>query len=126
MYAVSLNNFKITQMLITNPNINLLYQDITGNTAFHYGIIQDVNEDLIKLFGLQIINKLNITDFRICIDLLKENMSFFKETKDTVCIKYEKPYFKVVNEFGINIKFNNLILKLTYAIKSLFLYNNLS
>ena len=57
MYAVSLNNFNITQMLINNPNINLLYQDITGNTAFHYGIIQEVNEDLIKLLDDKIENK---------------------------------------------------------------------
>ena len=57
MYAVSLNNIKITQLLLNNPNINILIQDIIGNTAFHHGINQDVSEELIKLLDEKIESK---------------------------------------------------------------------
>jgi ankyrin repeat protein len=49
MYAVSLNNFNITNVLLSNSSINILLQDVTGSTAYHHAIIQDANEDIIKL-----------------------------------------------------------------------------
>jgi len=57
MYAVSLNNFLITQMLINHKKINFLCQDVAGNTAYHHGINEDVSEDLIKILDEKLEDK---------------------------------------------------------------------
>jgi ankyrin repeat protein len=59
MYAVSLNNFNITNFLLSHESINLLLQDVTGSTAYHHAIQEDATEDIIKLLDAKIDIKLD-------------------------------------------------------------------
>ena len=81
MFSVVLNNFNITYKLLNNPNINVLLQDLIGNTVFHHAIIEGANEDIIKLLDEKfnnipdkIYNLTNVNGDTILHLLLKKNI----------------------------------------------------
>jgi len=81
MYAVSLNNYNITNMLVSNASINMLLQDVTGSTAYHHAITEDANEDIIKLLDSKLdesldlmYNLTNINGYTILHLLLEKNI----------------------------------------------------
>lgn len=78
MYSVSLNNYNITNSLLSNKNINLLIQDSTGSTAFHHGLIENSSEEIIKLLDDSMLeymyNISNIYGYTILHLLLENNI----------------------------------------------------
>jgi len=81
MYSVVLNNFNITNMLLENPNINMLLQDSLGNTVLHHAILEKSNEDIIKLLdeklntvSSNIYNLTNVNGNTILHLLLEKNV----------------------------------------------------
>jgi len=57
MISVGLNNFSICNLLCNHNSINLLLQDSFGSTAFHHALIEQTNDDLIKVLDEKLLDK---------------------------------------------------------------------
>lgn len=89
IYTISLNNFKLTKLLV-DSGANLGLQDSYGNTAFHYTVIEDNIEifkymfETLKTHKIKIHKIVNISnvDGKTCTFLVLENLELAESKRD--------------------------------------------
>jgi len=103
-YAINNNNYKLCDLLLNNPKLNLDYKDNNGNSYLHLAV-KNQNE--------KIINNLIEKDINL------NNKNNFGKTPLQIAYEYgNKSIIKILNNYAMNILMRNNEHKLSTKFKT--------